>query len=139
MPKIYRGMVADGDKPKVGPDAQMLGARIPIDIQMDSSGKVHPRSGGMSVSPSLGALPVHRIPKRLRPQGAVGARGSNSLRVWSMGEGPFDPGPVARGLFLGLESPRHAHVEPAEVMLVEEYQSALSATRDAWNIDERMP
>jgi hypothetical protein len=142
MPLIYRAMRADGAKPLVGPTAQTLGVRVPpdpnADIEVGPDGKVNPEGGGMSVAPAWRLLPLHRIPKRLRPE-VPGAVGSNSLHCWCMGAGPFTAGPVAAELLLrpdAGEQPRHGVVAPAREMPLSDYQDALAATREEWSIDE---
>src|SRR4051812_13363208 len=87
VPRIYRSMRADDGMPAIGRSAVCLGVRIPEDIQPDQSGQVQPGTGGMSVAPALRDLPIHRIPRRLQAI-APGAKGSESLRVWRMGDGP---------------------------------------------------
>jgi hypothetical protein len=76
VPTIYRAMLPDGGYPKVGRSASTLGVRVPVDIEPDGTGNVHPGPHGMSVAPSLRDLPVHRVPKRLRHlrEGANGFR-----------------------------------------------------------------
>jgi hypothetical protein len=138
MPKIFRGMLPDGAKPMLGSDGKMLGIRIPVDIRPDANGNVFPRSGGMSVSPTLRQLPPHRIPRRLRAVGVSDAEGTDKLNVWSMGSGPFVEGPVRAGLTLRLDpnDPTHGLVEPDRVMSVNDYRIAIEATRDDWVIEE---
>jgi hypothetical protein len=134
-------MLAEGTLPKLGSTAKTLGVRVsPMqdrDIPVGSDGTVRPGTGGMSVAPSLGDLPGHRIPKRLRPAIAY-ARGSNSLYCWRMGEGPFESAPLADGLNLrpDLKKANHGFVEPATIVLLGEFQACLEATRDQWTIDE---
>ena len=52
-----------------------------------------------------------------------------------MGEGPFEPSPVATGLSLRLESRIHGLVEPETNQPISEYQGNLAATRDQWVIE----
>lgn len=70
MPQIDRAMTREGNKPKLGSTARTLGVRVPPacfhDIPVDPDGTVAPRTGGMSVAPAWRALPLHRIPRRLR-------------------------------------------------------------------------
>ena len=70
MPLIFRAMHVDGNHPKCGPDAKMLGVRVyPTanhDVKPDGEGQVEPGGGGMSVAPDAAKLPVHRLPRRLR-------------------------------------------------------------------------
>src|SRR5439155_22421847 len=115
MTRIYRGMLPGADgKPLVGQDGKMLGVRLSIDITPDAAGRVHPRTGGMSVAPALVHLPHHRIPKRLRQAGLRHADGSDKLSVWAMGIGAFVEGPLWPELFLRVDprDPRHGFVEP---------------------------
>src|SRR5947199_64430 len=98
MPLVYRSMFPDGDRPRIGPTASTLGARLGPpssggDIPVADDGTVAPGTGGISVAPSLETLPLHRLPKRVRPR-IPGARGNDNLVVWKMGEGPFEAGPV---------------------------------------------
>ena len=92
----------------------------------------------MSVSPALGALPSFKIPRRLRDTfaGSAKASGRNDLRLWKIGEGPFQNAPLAAHLVLTLEDAAHGFIEPDAVMPFEEYETALQSTRDDWEIDE---
>src|SRR5437762_184390 len=101
MPKIYRVMKSEDGRPALGSSATTLGIRIGIDIHPERDGRVGPGNGGMSVSPSLDDLPVWLVPERLRGR-VWGARGRNTLFVWSMGDGPFVSNPVAEGLQLRI-------------------------------------
>ena len=142
MPKIYRTMLTDGGKPKVGSESKMLGVRIApnphADIPVDEHGNVHPETGGMSVAPAWRKLPYFLIPKRLkalRPD----ACGSNHVACWSLGEGLFKQGDMSDKLVLrpDPEDPaRHGFVEPKGEMSIDTYQDALAETREHWVIDE---
>jgi hypothetical protein len=136
MPRIYRSMEGDNQKPRLGASATTLGVRPEVDIPVDA-GTVHPGTGGMSVSPSLQELPPHRIPERLRSF-VPNARGKNTLIVWRMGDGAFAAGPVAERLQLRPDpaGTSHGFVEPEVRMSLSEYQEALHATRDLWEVDE---
>jgi hypothetical protein len=138
MALIYRSMLADGDKPQIGPSAKTLGARVPDDIAPDANGKVHPHTGGMSVVSAWCLLPVHRVPRRLKDK-FPRAAGSNALCCWRPGEGPFTAGPIGDRLVFRPDPDkptRHGFVEPAEAMELAAYQAALAATQDQWVIDE---
>jgi hypothetical protein len=135
MPLIYRSMSREGDHPKVGPSARTLGVRVPEDI-LAPGGFVSPRSGGMSVAPSWRDLPPWRIPIRLIHLAPKAAGRQRDVYCWRMGEGSFMEGGVANGLTLRPDDPKHGLVEPAEVMTIDHYQTALAATRDLWCIDE---
>ena len=149
MPRIFRSMRRDGDRPLVAAAADGLGARVPpalglVDIYPTSAGQVSPVTGpqgeGMSVAPDWRVLPPHRIPDRLRSL-RKDARGSKSLFCWFMGRGPFVADHVAEGLRLHPDADNITHgvVEPARTMHVDEYQQALAATRPAWDIIEEDP
>jgi len=142
MALLYRAMLADGDRPQVGPTALTLGVRLPpdehADIAVNAEGLVEPRTGGMSVAPAWRLLPLHRIPRRLCAK-FPRAAGKNALFLWRMGEGPFIEGPLGDHLFLRpdpAKPDRHRLVEPVVPMPVGQYQAALGATRDQWAIDE---
>jgi hypothetical protein len=142
MPLVYRAMLADGDRPEVGPAALALGVRVPpdehADIAVGEDGLVETRTGGMSVAPGWRLLPIHRIPRRLRAK-FPRAAGKNIVFLWRMGDGPFTEGPFADRLLFRAdpEKPeRHGFVEPATRMPADEYQEALAATRDQWILDE---
>lgn len=130
-------MQEEEGRPRVDRGARALGERVPGDIALDAEGCVAPAQGGMSVSPSLRALPAHRVPHRLRAH-APRATGRDTDRVWSHGEGPFSPGPVDPGLRLRPDTgnTRHGVVEPAARMTLAEYERSLEGTRDDWQIDE---
>jgi hypothetical protein len=135
-------MLADGDRPQVGPSALVLGVGVPpdehADIAVGEEGMVEPRTGGMSVAPAWRLLPVHRIPRRLRAR-FPRAAGKNQRSLWRMGDGPFTDGPLADRLLFrpDPEKPaRHGFVEPRARMPAGDYQAALAATRGQWAIDE---
>ncbi len=137
MPKIYRVMQKMYEGPTIGNGPLDLGVRVPTDIQPDFAGNVSPGIGGMSVSPRLTALPPHRVPRRLHPL-VPRAAGKDFHFVWSMGEGAFAAGTVALGLCLRPDpaNDKHGFVEPVAVIAIADYQEALAATRDEWQVDE---
>lgn len=136
------------DKPAVGAQSAMLGARVPnpdditrkFDVLLDAAGAVHPAGGGMSVSRSWDDILPHLVPKRLKDS-IDGASGNNSGHIWRMGLGPFIEERVAERLMLKLK-PANAEgrvnglVEPETLMPLEDYQTALAATQKDWTIDE---
>lgn len=143
MPKIWRGMKIDGIHPLVAPDSACgLGIRpgdgTNDDIPVDQQGVVYPKTGGMSVSPSLELIPPHRLPRRLRdkyPDRFARATASNSYYCWWMGEGGFGAEPIAAGLAFRPDPDmpdRHGFIEPDRAMPLPEYVRALEATRDLW-------
>lgn len=92
----------------------------------------------MSVSPTVEALPPHRLPRRLQkkyPERFPDATAPNGVHCWCMGKGAFVPERVADRLCLRLDPDdpeRHGLVEPDDRMKMEEYETALEATRDQW-------
>ena len=126
---------AEDDKPLVARSAAGLGVRIPTDIAPAENGAVLPKSGGMSVAPSLKDLPLQLIPRRLRAL-VPDATGRNSGFVWTMGAGPFEEGPVAENLMLRPDRTDHGTVQPAQTMPLQTYEESLAATRDQWGLDE---
>lgn len=139
MPRVYRSMKKDGERPLIEDSATGLGVRIgkgkDDDIAPDSSGNVDKGSGGMSVAPTLHDLPGHRIPRRLRDR-IPWADGSNNCYVWRLGDGPFVDAAVAEGLELLLNTETHGVIAPAARMHISEYQTALCRTQDRWIVDE---
>lgn len=135
MPKIYRVMEVENGYPRVGTAARCLGVRVPADIEPDATGMVHCSESGMSVGPSVAALPTHRIPGRLRNI-APDAAGKNSDYVWSMGEGPFADSGINDALSLRVDRPEHGVVRPALSMQFDIYTAALFSTRPLWRVDE---
>lgn len=136
------------DLPQIGTASNMLGVRIPVedqpdrvaDVFPDGMGMVHPYDGGLSVARSIDDLLPHFVPRRLR-NFVEGAIGSNSRHVWSMGKGNFSDGGIAHRLILRRKPERSdgkvlGLVEPAAVMSLEYYQSALAATQLQWLLDE---
>lgn len=137
MPKIYRAMLREGNRPKIGNTADTLGVRIGpgvIDIGV-SAGAVVPGTGGMSVAPAWRDLPIHRIPRRLVTL-CPGACGKNDAACWTMGEGAFEDGHLTDRLYVRVDTRTHGMVEPEESMTLAEYRSSLAATRNLWTIDE---
>jgi hypothetical protein len=121
--------------PKVGTESCCLGVR-PKEIDVDPDGMTEPgRRKGMSVSPSIDAIPPLLVP----PQYAnivEGPGGKKSHRVWTMGQGEFMDGPFAAGLRLCCTSHRHGVAEPECRMHHEEYAQALANTQTDWRVIE---
>jgi hypothetical protein len=148
MPRIFRIMKNDGGRPMLGSSSTTLGVRLPgsssdPDIVPGPDGDVSPGTGGMSVSPSLTdlleRLPPTFIPKRLQPL-VPDAAGSNNLTAWRMGQGSFVAAAVTELLALrpDPDEPQHGFVEPASLMALDEYVSALHVTQSAWVVDEEV-
>ena len=144
MPLIWRSMKAEKDMPQIGRGGALLGVRVGPeqrdDINPDENGIVYLGKGGMSVAPSVDALPPHRLPRRLRdsmPDRFPAACGSNALCCWSMGKGEFKEELVTERLNLRLDPDRpnkHGFVEPHDKMAIEDYEASLSATRESWQL-----
>ena len=91
---------------------------------------------GMSVAPGWRQLPAYRIPRKLKGFGAPAATGSNDLRCWKMGDGPFVSNFLTADLRLLVTSITHGVVQPIRQMASVEYEQALGATQAFWIIDE---
>jgi hypothetical protein len=131
-------MHADGEKPRIGTCGKSLGVRVAPakiqDITLNDDGTVSPKTGGMSVAPSVHALPDFLIPARLVSK-FPRARGNDNLVCWKLGDGEFVDGPIADNLTFRPDpkSPsRHGFVEPSLKMTIDDYQRALGATQDQW-------
>src|SRR5258707_1348324 len=135
MTFIIRSMLPDGSKPAIGPSANKLGVRVAhpgkIDLPVDTSGNVHPRTGGMSVVPDWRILPPHRIPMRLNKI-VRDAKGDNRLVCWRLGDLPFVDGPLSSELLLRVEGPTHGLMEPSMTVPLGVYSASLAATRELW-------
>lgn len=138
VPRIYRSMYHDGQRPLVGRERNQLGARLPpdspADVVPDAMGHVDP-GRGMSVVPAWRQLPALLIPRRLKDK-APKARGRDTLGCWRHGDGDFADGPVANGLLLKRSGEGHGEVGPAERASVDHYQACLGATVANWILDE---
>lgn len=141
MARVFRTMLADGHRPRVGDRDDMLGVRTGIDVKPDKAGNVAPGKG-MSVGRAWHELPLMKIPRRLEdkmPNGFPIPRGSNEPCIWQMGDGPFVDGDLENDLRLRVTptKPKHAQIEPGVVMPLVELQKRLAGTMDAWHpIDE---
>lgn len=135
-PKVFRVMTPDdsGSAPRVQRSARGLGVR-PRDLAPCERGLAHPNRGGMSVAPTLGALPPHRVPERLGNL-VEGACGHDFDRVWVVGAGAFASAPFAPGLSLRVTSGSHGLVEPDEQRPFSEYEAHLAATASQWEVGE---
>ena len=101
----------------------MLGARVPVDIESDVEGNVHPNTGGVSVSPDS-AL---NLPFFLRPIALGGKGGLPLFSIHSQELGRalcYRPDPK--------RPKKHGFVEPAVPMALASYQQELAATSPRW-------
>jgi hypothetical protein len=116
----------DGGHPLVERSGRGLGVRVFTarpDIPVDPEGRVHPGTGGMSVSPyDARNLPDHRRPPEL--DDGEGPDPIWYLYIEELGETlSFRPDP---------KKPTHGFVEPGDVMLLVAYEAALAGTRMTW-------
>jgi hypothetical protein len=110
-------------RPACAPTGRTLGVRPHIDIPVDSSGFVHPGTGGLSVAPEAPTnLPRHRRPPEYD--------GTGKDPVWGIQEGAL--GPYLRYVPDAVPTPRHGVIEPAVSMTFEAYQRALEGTAPYW-------
>ena len=100
-----------------------------------ADGTVKPSNRGMSVAPSLAALPQALVPERLRGI-RPGARGSDRLKVFRLETVALQSAGISDFLELVPTSSKHGVVQPSRPMLVIEYQGHLAATRPFWTVDE---
>jgi len=141
MPKVYRVMrKADDDKPVVDATGKGLGVRgTPVngvaDVDLNKDGTVVPNGKGMSVVPGWRDLPYFLVPKRLTGK-FPGARGKADTFCFTMGDGPFQTGPVATGLDLQQDTPTHGNIVPQQLVSLDQFQQDLANTRESWTIDE---
>ena len=121
---LYRGMQATPDgKLALGPSARTLGARPHIDIPVDSSGSVHPGTGGMSVAPDTPSnMPRHRRPPE--------HEGTGKDPLWSIQERAL--GIHLRYVADAVPVPIHGVIEPTTSMTFTAYQQALAQTAPYW-------
>lgn len=141
MARIVRPMKkdpADG-KPKVGTASKCLGVRPPgdanADVEMDDEGNVKLNRMGLSVSEDWRKLPGHLLPEELADE-FNGARGKG-MAVFVHGDGKFEEGPVAPGLYLLFKEHDSSGglVCPTDLVPLQRFQEDLIATRPDWVID----
>ncbi len=139
MPFIFRAMLREEDKPRIGRSPNMLGVRVPpavhSDVSLGSSGNALPGNKGMSVAPNWRTLPAHRLPRRLR-NFVPRASGPDIMSCWRLAEFPFVDGPLTPELHLRIDSATHGQIAPSVSMPLEQFEDALARTRDFWIIDE---
>jgi hypothetical protein len=147
MPKVFRVMRIDRDKPMVGASKTTLGVVVASpeamkkkqkpDVTPNEQGEIVPdQSSGMSVSPSLATLPVHLLPPRFRHLNR-NARGDDRHFCWTMGDGVFQDSNINENLTLFVDNPdKHGLVQPAIQCAADTFQSHIAATVDQWIIDE---
>lgn len=124
--QLFRAMKAAEDRlPSVGRSSRELGVRIEgemRDLPVGPDEMVAPATGGMSVALDAAEnLPKHRLPRSL------GGEGRDP--VFSIASGH-----LASDLSVRVDRHPHALVEPARPCPLEEFESALAATRPAWRM-----
>lgn len=142
-PKMYRSMLPQPSAapvaPAVGAADNMLSARVPphprADVHPDPGGNVGPVGEGLSVSPNLTALPASLVPERLRDK-RPGARGTNALRVFRLGNRSFVRASLGSALELLPTSSKHGVLQPIQPTPIQDYQKELAATQALWVVDE---
>ena len=120
-----------GLRPLISDNANSLGIRPGKDLPVSDDDQVKPCTGGMSVSPTIRALPFHRIPKRMREE-YPRAEGNSRLICWKYDDVDWLEGPLTVELSLRLDKPFHGMIEPCDTMTLETYRNALSNTRNHW-------
>jgi hypothetical protein len=141
MPKVFRSMKTDvSEKPVIEPTNKGLGVRyaplsVRPDVDLDQDDKVILNGKGMSVAPNWRDLPPHLVSIRLRDK-YPDAIGSPQLRCYTMGQGLFQDGPISDELKLMLTNSKHGVVGPRTLVLLDQFQADLVATRDLWSIEE---
>lgn len=131
MPRMFRIMKKDTDKPIIGQTAKTLGVR-PGEVDLDVLGNVVVNDKGMSVNPEWRLASLFLIPKRL----GTGGRGSNTSYCFRRGTDAFQQGPCGDGLELLPDSPSHGVVRPAQSVPLVQFEENLQATRLEWEVDE---
>jgi hypothetical protein len=127
--------------PLVSASADGLGVREPpnryADIDLDSNEMVVLNGRGMSVAAHWSHLPPHRIPRRLGDDNN-GAKGSDELCCWVMGEGDFISEKINTQIELAIKSnnPSGGNFVPCGLMSLEDFQHALKETSTQWTVDE---
>lgn len=119
---------AEDGLPQVGETGRYLAVRRSgrfRDIEVEEDGAVRPESGGMSVSPP----PPENLPEQLRPT-RFGGYGKDPL--WELETDVLPP--ELRYLPDPKNPTGHGFIEPAEEMSFENYERAIHATRDLWQL-----
>lgn len=125
---LFRGMMADGNKPKIQSSARALGVRVGDDIELEPDNIVamikQGKPAGMSVAPDTPTnLPEHRRPSYF------GGKGKDP--VWRISDDQ-----LGSELAYRQDSSRHGVVAPAlEGMRLTEYEDAIASTQDLWVLE----
>lgn len=122
--RIFRAMRKDDrGHPVCGSEPNQLGGRLGVDVPEAIDELVETETGGMSATPDdPKLLPIYKRPKWLG--------GAGKLPVFEIEVAVLD---VRLRVRRDPENPeRHAFVEPAAAMTVNDYQAVLCATRRLW-------
>lgn len=143
MALLYRAMIEENGKPKIGRSPRMLGVRLSTDIDveqipinwLDEQGSLRPsveqinstttaevairNNKGMSTSLSIEALPAFRKPSEF------GGTGKDPL--WQI-----DDCKILGNIEAVQDSPTHVSIMPRQTMLLEKYETAIANTQDYW-------
>ncbi len=143
MALLYRAMIEENGKPKIGRSPRMLGVRLTIDIDveqvpldwLDEQGDLQPsveqinstnileiamrNNKGMSTSLSIGALPAFRKPPEF------GGTGKDPL--WQI-----DDYKILGDIEAVQDSPTHVSIMPRQTMLLKKYETAIANTQNDW-------
>jgi hypothetical protein len=114
----------DNGLPRLKNSQDGLGVRLKgphADIQVDAAGNVAPGAGGMSVNPSIRAVPDHLKPPEHDGHAA-------RFTVFVIDEASFGP-----NLAVVQDREDHANVEPAAPCPADDYVAALRSTRPHWS------
>lgn len=126
MTHVFRAMKAEGILPILGSSRRTLGAKTGQppdgDIPVGATGRVDPRTGGMSVAPDD---PVN-LPRHRRPP-SLGGEGRDPVFRYAVQRIPAT-------LTLRREQHDHAVVEPCDVSFFSEYQETIHGTRNDWEV-----
>lgn len=120
---FFRAMASDGALPATGPAD--LGVRVGTDISPDLSGDVSPGQGGMSVAPD-DPMNLHRLHRPAE------LGGSGRKPVWGITRDDLKdelhcrPDP--------RKPTKHAMIEPAMRMQVNDYELVLEDTAPKWGL-----
>lgn len=134
VPQVFRAMLPDGKRPRIGMGRNMLSARVPIDVKPDHNDCVKPGKG-MSVFRSVEEMYPFLIPPSYIDRYPEASGGDPACKLWRLGTGPFVAGAITDDLALcpgsGNKS-AHGEIAPSRAMHVDAYQKALAATQDEW-------
>lgn len=122
--KLYRVMRAGADgKPLVGDEGMMLGVRPADPARPNKARDVAAVAGGDPVQPGSG-LSCYADPA------AIKLKRTQQLLLWSVAADSLPAELTGRAA-----GPPHWHIEPTVEMTLDQYQQALAATRDLWQLE----